>query len=263
MPNDLDAALEAARAGAAVVRDAFTSHHTVRMKGVVDPVTAVDDAAEAAVFEALSRLCPGDAVLGEESGGEGWDSERVWIVDPLDGTVNFIHGLPHVAVSVAVWERGSPIAGAVIDVVRGEEFTARAGQGTWLNGAPIRVTDRSDLGGSLIATGFPYDRRDRAAVYAEVVGAVLAEIQGLRRLGSAALDLAWTAAGRYDGYWEYGLGPWDAAAGLLLVEEAGGRVTDHLGDAYRLDTATIVATNGHIHDALSDLVATHLPEHLR
>ncbi len=263
MHPDLTAATEAARAGAAVVRDAFASQHAVRMKGVVDPVTAVDEAAEEAVFETLTRMCPGEAVLGEESGGEGWDAERVWIVDPLDGTVNFVHGLPHVAVSVAVWETGVPVAGVVIDVMSGEEFTASTGGGTWLDGNRIGVSEVADLGGSLVVTGFPYDRRERASAYGEVVGAVLAEVQGVRRLGSAALDFAWTAAGRYDGYWEYGLGPWDAAAGLLLVQEAGGRVTDHTGERYHLVTSTVVATNGKIHDALADLVAAHLPGHLR
>lgn len=263
MHPDVIAATEAARAGAEVVRAGFTSQHEIRMKGAVDPVTAVDDAAEKAIFETLARLCPGEDFLGEESGGEGWDSERVWIVDPLDGTVNFIHRLPHVAVSVAVWERGEPVAGAVIDVMGGAEFTARSGEGAWLDAAPMTVSAQVDLGSSLIATGFPYDRRQRADAYAATLGAVLAQVQGIRRVGSAALDLAWTAAGRYDGYWEYGLGPWDAAAGLLLVREAGGRVSDHRGLPYHLSTSTIVATNGHIHGALADLVAAHLPEHLR
>lgn len=233
------------------------------MKGVVDPVTAVDDAAEAAIFDALADLAPGDSVLGEESGGAGWDSERVWIVDPLDGTVNFVHGIPHFSVSVAVWEGGEPMAGAVIDVIRGEEFTAGKGEGTRLDGHPVSVARNREMGSSVIVTGFPYDRQGNADAYARVVGKVLEKVQGVRRLGSAALDLAWVACGRYDGYWEYGLGPWDAAAGMLLVEEAGGTVTDHEGRRYRLDARTIVAASPGIHRPLSATVSANLPDHLR
>ena len=233
------------------------------MKGVVDPVTAVDDAAEAAIFAAIEELAPGDSVLGEESGGSGWDSERVWIVDPLDGTVNFVHGIPHFSVSVAVWEDGEPRAGAVIDVMRGELFTAARGEGAWLNGKPMSVAAGREIGSAVIVTGFPYDRRGNAEAYARVVGKVLEQVQGVRRLGSAALDLAWVACGRYDGYWEYGLGPWDAAAGMLMVEEAGGTVTDHLGDRYRLDSRTIVAAAPAILGPLRETVAANLPDHLR
>ncbi|HEX2152597.1 MAG TPA: inositol monophosphatase family protein [Acidimicrobiia bacterium] len=263
MDFDLKMALEAARAGAGVVRDGFLSRPEVRMKGVVDPVTVVDDAAEEAIFEVLDRMAPGEDRLGEESGGAGWDSDRVWIVDPLDGTVNFVHGMPHISVSVGLWEAGNPKVGVVIDVMRGEEFSAVAGQGAQLDGEVISVSEQETFGDSLVVTGFPYDRRDRASAYAQTLGAVLAEVRGIRRLGSAALDLAWVASGRFDGYWEYGLGPWDAAAGLLLVEEAGGRVTDHSGGSYRLDSATITASNGLIHDRLSEVVRAHLPDHLR
>lgn len=255
--------LEVARAGAAVVRQGFETRPAVRMKGAVDPVTLTDEAAEAAIFAAIERLAPGESVLGEESGGSGWDSERVWIVDPLDGTVNFVHGLPHFSVSVAVWERGEPVAGAVVDVMRGEAFTARRSHGTRLDGRSVTVAAPASLQESLVVTGFPYDRQEHAAAYAATVGRVLERVQGIRRLGSAALDLAWVACGRYDGYWEYGLGPWDAAAGMLLVEEAGGRVTDLSGDRYRLDAGTIVAAPGPIHAELQDLVARHLPPHLR
>lgn len=261
--RDVEIALEVARTGAEVVHRGFETRPEVRMKGVVDPVTAVDDAAEAAIFAALANLAPGDSVLGEESGGSGWDSERVWIVDPLDGTVNFVHGIPHFSVSVAVWESGEPVAGAVIDVIRGEEFTAARGEGAWLGGKPISVAPASEMGAAVVVTGFPYDRQGNAEAYAHVVGKVLEQVQGVRRLGSAALDLAWLACGRYDGYWEYGLGPWDAAAGMLLVEEAGGSVTDHTGTRYRLDSLTIVAASPGIHGPLRETVADNLPDHLR
>lgn len=263
MDSDLKAALEAGRAGAEVVRAGFATHPEVRLKGDVDPVTVVDDESEVAIFEALDRVAPGEEVLGEESGGGGWDSERVWIVDPLDGTVNFVHGLPHVSVSVAVWENGSPTAGVVIDVMRQEEYGAARGHGAWLNEDRISVSTEDDMSSALVVTGFPYDRQHRPSAYATVVGAVLGEVQGVRRLGSAALDFAWLACGRFDGYWEYGLGPWDSAAGVLLVTEAGGLVTDHLGNEFRLDSKTVVATNGRIHDRLAAIVSDHLPEHLR
>lgn len=260
--RDTEIALEVARAGAEVVRRGFETRPEVRMKGVVDPVTAIDDAAEAAIFDAIERLAPGDAVLGEESGGSSWDSERVWIVDPLDGTVNFVHGIPHFSVSVAVWERGEPVAGAVIDVMHGEEFTAGRGEGTHLDGHPVSVSG-AELGGAVVVTGFPYDRQGHAEAYARVVGKVLERVQGVRRLGSAALDLAWVSCGRFDGYWEYGLGPWDAAAGMLLVEEAGGTVTDHDGARYRLDSRTIVAAAPAILGPLRETVAANLPDHFR
>ncbi|MFP3915515.1 MAG: inositol monophosphatase family protein [Actinomycetota bacterium] len=263
MQADAKVALEAARSGAAVVREGFLSGPDTRLKGSVNPVTAVDDRAEEAIFAALSRLCPGEKVLGEESGGAEWDADRVWIVDPLDGTVNFIHGMPHVSVSVAVWERGAPVAGVVIDVTRREEFTAAAGGSTRLNGETVSVSRQADASASLVVTGFPYDRQEHAHEYASTVGEVLSRVQGVRRLGSAALDFAWVACGRFDGYWEYELGPWDAAAGVLLVEGAGGRVTDHAGSGYDLGSRTVLATNGLIHEELSRLVTDHLPAHLR
>lgn len=263
MDPDRKVALEVAREGAAVVRDGFLTRPDVHMKGTVNPVTVVDDRAEQVIFEALDRLCPGEQVLGEESGGAGWDSDRVWIVDPLDGTVNFVHGMPHVSVSVAVWEEGTPKAGAVIDVIRNEEFSAAAGERAYLDGETMTVSAQGKLGESLIVTGFPYDRQDRASEYAAVLAAVMTRAQGVRRLGSAALDLAWVACGRFDGYWEYGLGPWDSAAGAVLVEAAGGRITDHAGGPYHLASPTVVATNGRIHDQLAGIVTDHLPTHLR
>lgn len=263
MSTDLDVAIDAARAGAEVVRSAFGSATEVRLKGDVDPVTAVDEAAERAIVAHLTEYRPDDLVLGEEAGGAAWDTGRVWVVDPLDGTINFLHSIPHVAVSVALWSDGRPAAGVVVDVMRSEVFSAAAGEGARLDGRPARVSSHGGMTGSVVATGFPYDRRSHAGSYSTALGAVLAEAQGVRRFGSAALDLAWVACGRYDAYWEYGLAPWDSAAGGLLVSEAGGRVTDHRSEPHRLDAPAIVASNGHIHDELARLVADHIPEHLR
>ncbi len=178
----------------------------------------------------------------------------MWILDPLDGTVNFIHRVPHVAVSVALWEDGRPVVGVVHDVSRGEVFAAARGRGATLGGHPIGVTDTTDLGSGLVATGFPYDRRSQADNLGATIGRVLKEVQGVRRFGSAALDLCWVAAGRYDAYWEYRLQPWDTAAGELIVEEAGGTVTDLTGAPYRPDAAGILASNGHLHERLRTVI---------
>ncbi|MDP8959560.1 MAG: inositol monophosphatase [Actinomycetota bacterium] len=259
--DDGQLAIQAARAGAEVVRAWMGRLEGADFKGEVDPVTEADRQAEAAILDLIGRHRPGDAILSEEVGSTG-SGDRQWIVDPLDGTVNFVHGVPHVAVSVGLFEAGTPAAGAVIDVFRQEEFLAAAGQGVWLDGRRQRVTERSRLGESLVATGFPYDRQQHATAYAAWLGSVLGRVRGVRRMGTAALDLAWVAVGRYDGYWEAGLGPWDGAAGLLLVREGGGVVTDQHGEPYQLGDRVVVASNGKIHDELRHLVAESLPQHL-
>jgi myo-inositol-1(or 4)-monophosphatase len=255
MNSDLDVALEAARAGAEVIRAAFGNAADPRFKtSAVDPVTETDKAAETAILDVIALRRPDDVTLSEESGGAGWNDGRVWIADPLDGTVNFIHGFPHVAVSVAIWDNGSPVAGAVIDVVRGEEFTAVSGGGAFLDGDPIGVSAQDELVRSLIVTGFPYDRRENADRYTRVFSRVLSNIQGIRRTGSAALDMCYVACGRFDGYWEYGLGAWDAAASLIAVTEAGGTWTGFEGVPYRLGSDGVVVTNGRIHSQLVSVV---------
>lgn len=257
MPSDLDVAREAAAAGADRVRAAFGAAGEPSFKtSSVDPVTETDRAAEAAVLDVIRRHRPDDATLGEESGGAGWDRGRVWITDPLDGTVNFIHGIPHVAVSVAVWEDGVPLAGVVADAIHPETFAAARGQGATLDGVTIRPSACRELGRALVGTGFPYDRRQRADVYGAVFTRVLSEVQGVRRTGSAALDMCYVACGRFDGYWEEGLAPWDAAAALLVNEEAGARHSAFGGGTYRLGTGGVVITNGLIHDSLSAVVGT-------
>ena len=262
--TDLDVAVEAAAAGAAVVMSGFGAAPGLRFKGDTDPVTEVDEAAEAAVLEVLAAARPADRVLSEErGGGPAHGPGRVWIVDPLDGTVNFVHGIPQVSVSVALWDDRAPRVGVVHDAIHGEVFTAVAGGGAALDGAPMAVTAEGRLDRALVGTGFPYDRREHAAGYAHTVGAVLARAQGVRRMGSAALDFAWVAAGRLGGYWEYGLKPWDSAAGVLLVTEAGGVVTGLDGEAFRLDSPGVVAAAPGLHRALLTVVAANLPDHLR
>ncbi len=264
--GDVWVALRAARAGADEVQAGSSTEFLTEMKGVVDPVTDVDNLAEDAIRNVITTHFPDDAVLGEEGGGEGWDQGRVWIVDPLDGTVNFVHGIPQYAVSVALWTDGHPAIGVVIDVPRNEEFVAVAGRGATLNDQPISVSATPDIGSSLLVTGFPYDRREHSRAYLEVVGSILEVAQGVRRLGSAALDLAWVACGRLDGYWEHGgthgIKPWDIAAGVLLVTEAGGTVTDESGAIDRLNVKALVATNGLIHEEVREIVASKMPGHL-
>lgn len=265
--GDVWVAVRAARAGAEVVAAGFETPIDTQLKSEVDPVTEIDREAESAIRAVIQGHFPADSILGEEQGGPIWDQGRVWIVDPLDGTVNFVHRVPQVAVSVALWEDGMPLVGVVVDVARGDEFVATVGEGATLNGEPIRVSETAILDSSLIVTGFPYDRRQYAADYLRVVEEVMLVTMGTRRLGAAALDLAWVACGRFDGYWEHGgpngLKPWDLAAGALLVTEAGGVLTDSAGHTNRLEAPAFVATNGKIHEHLREIVERTMPPHLR
>jgi myo-inositol-1(or 4)-monophosphatase len=256
-------ALKAARAGAAVVRQAFGTNLDTQFKGDANPVTDIDHAAEEHVLNVIHHHFPEDSVLAEERGGGAWETGRVWLVDPLDGTVNFIHAVPHVSVSVALWCDGNPAAAVVIDVMRGEELAASKGGGAFSGSNPITVSTQTALSHGLIATGFAYDRNIHGRAYAENMGHVLTRVQGIRRLGSSALDFGWVAAGRYEGYWEFGLQPWDAAAGILLVTEAGGTVTNHRGEPFRLGDSGVVASNGWIHDDLLAAVQIAPPDHVR
>ncbi len=251
--EDLTVAVQAAEAAAAVIADASGESRAARWKGDVDPVTVVDQQAEDAALGVIRTHRASDLILSEESGGADWKHGRVWIVDPLDGTVNFVHGVPQVATSVALWVDGRPEVGVVIDAGTGECFSARRGAGATLDGVPLQVSRTARLSLALIGTGFPYDRQVRADELAGRVARVLSRSLGIRRIGSAALDLCWVAAGRFDGYWEEGLKAWDAAAGRLIVEEAGGLVTGLDGEAHHLDGPGIVAANRLIH---AELVST-------
>lgn len=265
--GDVWVAVRAARAGADIVQTGFFQNLDTDMKSAVDPVTQIDRHAEEAIRSVIESHFPDDGILGEEEGGGDWRTGRVWIVDPLDGTVNFVHRVPHVAVSVALWDQGRPLVGVIIDVARNDEFVAIAGEGATRNGDPIHVSETATLGQSLVCTGFPYDRREHAAAYLRVVEAVLRNSQGTRRLGAAALDLAWVAAGLYDAYWEHGgsqgVKPWDVAAGMLLVTEAGGTHTNESGAVDQLEARAHVASNGKVHEELRSIVARTMPDHLQ
>lgn len=250
--DDLTLARAAAAAGADIVADWATRLQTTDYKGPVDPVTAADRESEAAILGLLAQHRPDDAVVAEEGSGRSGTSGRSWSIDPLDGTVNFVHGFPQVAVSVALQEGDRTTIGVVRDVFRGEEFVAELGGGAHLDGTAIGVSGRSELGRSLVSTGFPYDRDTRGPEYARIVGEMLTLVQGIRRGGSAALDLAWVACGRLDGHWEVSLGPWDVAAGLLLVTEAGG--TASAIDGGPATHRSIVAATPGVHEALRSAV---------
>lgn len=256
--NDAAVALAAAQAGASIVGPAFGQSHSVTFKGKVDPVTEIDLRAEQAILAILRTERPDDAVLAEERGGSRDLTGRHWIVDPLDGTVNFLHGIPQVSVAVALYEDGQPRVGVIVDPLRDETFVAEVGSGAWLNGEAIAVSTRP-LSDGVIATGFPYDRRDQGLRYAAILGAVLEEVRGIRRLGSAALDLAWVACGRLDGYWEFGLAPWDIAAAMVIVMEAGGVVTDHRGVPSTVLDSLYVAGGPLLQHELCSVLGAHLP----
>jgi myo-inositol-1(or 4)-monophosphatase len=219
-----------------------------------DLVTEVDHACERLIVEALRRERPGDAIVAEEGSGEDRPGARFrWVIDPLDGTVNFAHGYPRFCVSIGVEREGARHVGVVYDPILDEFFHAVRGAGAFVNGERIHVSEERELGRSLLATGFAYDPRGREQNLVHF-GAFMNRTRGLRRDGSAALDLSYVACGRLDGFWELHLHAWDVAAGFLLVEEAGGRVTDLAGNAPSRSGAETVASNGWIHDAMLEVL---------
>ena len=260
-----DVAREAARLAAAVHRKHLGSLDPADWgeKGKADFVTRVDREAEEAAVEHIRSRCPGHEVLAEESADLGdpasvrarFDAaEHLWVIDPLDGTTNFLHNYPAYAASVAVAREGRLVAGAVIDGFHGTEWWAWSGGGAWRNGDRIRVSEIERLDRTLIGTGFPFKILDRLPEYLAQMGVVLRRTSGIRRAGAAALDLCHVADGRFDGFWELGLAPWDIAAGTLIVREAGGVVTSTTGDEDVRAAGPIVAGNASIHLQLLELL---------
>lgn len=227
----------------------------VSVKGPGDFVSTADLKAERTLKNELSRARPGYSLLFEEGGAEaGSDPRHRWIVDPLDGTTNFLHGIPHFAISIALERDGEIVAGLVYDPTRDEMYSAEKGLGAYVNDRRLRVSARRRLGDALIATGMPFGDRGERATYLASLAAVMAATSGVRRIGAAALDLAYVAAGRYEGFWEFGLKPWDIAAGLLLVREAGGYVSDLSGGHAMMQSGDVLAANDHLHLALAALI---------
>lgn len=254
LEDRLTAALDAARTAGAILMKGLGEPHTVRTKSAAtDLLTEIDLEAEETLLDILRTRFPEDGFLAEESGGRA-GAEGTWIIDPLDGTTNFAHGIPFFSVSIAFADSSGVRLGVVFDPVRDELFQAALGQGALLNGQLIQVSETPDLNRSLLTTGFPYDVRTTEENNLENYAAFALRTQGVRRLGSAALDLAYVAAGRFDGYWELLSYPWDVAAGTLLVSEAGGTVsktTDReLPRFVGSDGVSVLATNGRIHSAM-------------
>ena len=250
MRDRLQLAVELARRAGGLLLDGAGRATQVRHKGAVDLVTEFDLKSEQFLVEGIRSAFPADAILSEEGSGSEGEGVR-WLVDPLDGTTNFAHGLPIFSISIACVRAEELLLGVIYDPTRKELFHTLAGAGAFLNEAPIRVSATTALDESLLVTGFPYDIRTNPDNNLSYFNTLAVRARAVRRLGSAALDLAYVAAGRLDGYWELRLNPWDWAAGVLLVRESGGRVTTFGRDEKVLDgDATLVATNGQIHDEL-------------
>jgi myo-inositol-1(or 4)-monophosphatase len=260
-PRELrDFAVELATAAGAILREGYGRAHAPERKGRIDLVTEYDRRSERLVLEGIRRRYPRHAVLAEESGAHAGgpadapDAVR-WVVDPLDGTTNFTHNYPFFSVSIAAEIGGRLAAGAVHDPVRGEMFAAATGHGATLDGRAIRVSDVARVDDALLVTGFPYDVREHPERSLPLFEAFLVRAQAIRRDGSAALNLAYLACGRFDGFWELSLSPWDMAAGALLVREAGGLVTGYDGGEFRLDGRQILATNATLHEEMRTIIA--------
>ena len=251
--------LQAARKAARTLKRDFgeVEHLQVSLKGPANFVSASDRRAEEILHEELSRARPGYGFLGEEGGRrEGADKTHTWIVDPLDGTTNFLHGIPQFAISIALEREHTIVAGLIYNPVTDELFTAERGHGAFCNERRMRVAARRNLADAVIGCGLPHRGRGGLAEFRNEFAAVQEQVAGLRRFGAAALDLAWVANGRLDGYWERNLSPWDMAAGLVMVREAGGLVNETGGGAYTLGTSTsILATNAGLREAMVEILA--------
>src|SRR5881392_2816451 len=241
-----NAALKAARA---LNRDfGEVEQLQVSVKGPGDFVSTADLRAERTIKAELTRARPGYALLFEEGGAsEGSDPHHRWIVDPLDGTTNFLHGIPHFAISIGLERDGEIVAGVIYEPIRDEMYWAEKGAGAYVNDRRLRVSARRQLGEAVIGTGMPFGDRIDEPTYMATLTAVMDATSGIRRMGSAALDLAYVAAGRFDGFWEFALSPWDIAAGILLVREAGGYVSDLSGGREMMTTGDVLAANDHLH----------------
>ncbi|MHB8054777.1 MAG: inositol monophosphatase family protein [Candidatus Aminicenantales bacterium] len=249
----LEAARGVAREAGEIHKRDFFRKGSVSFKGEIDLVTETDTASQDLIHDRLASLFPGHDFLAEEGLRNITGAEFRWVIDPLDGTTNFAHRFPWFCVSIALERRGTLVAGVIFNAISGELFSAETGGGAFLNDEPIRVSSIGDLGRGLVATGFPYDIRESRTNIA-IHDRVLLAAQAIRRCGSAALDLCYVACGRFEGFWELKLNPWDTAAGLVVLAEAGGRATDFLGRPADIYHPELCASNGLIHQALLDLL---------
>lgn len=259
----LNIAVRAARkAGNIIARSVdHVDRIAVDSKSKNDFVSEVDRSAEHEIISVIRQAYPDHAILGEETGEQGSNDFR-WVIDPLDGTTNFLHGFPHFAVSIAVQHKGRIEHAVVYDPMRQELFTASRGGGAMINDRRLRVAKRAGLDGALIGTGFPFRQHQNLELYLSTFREIFPQTAGIRRAGSAALDLAYVAAGRMDGFWEFGLNTWDMAAGVLLVQEAGGLVGDARGNHLYLETGNVVAGSPKVFKGLLQALHPHLPANM-
>ncbi|QJB34167.1 inositol monophosphatase [Chitinophaga oryzae] len=247
--------LKATEAGGKILQQYFNGVFEVSSKSTVnDLVTEADKKSEAVIIEVIRDTYPDHFILSEEVGAMETDSAYKWIIDPIDGTVNFANGIPICCVSIGVEKEGEMVLGAVYNPFMNELFVAEKGKGATLNDKPIHVSAKASVATSCLVTGFPYKWEESDRNPLQVLTSVIQQGIPVRRLGSAAIDLCWVACGRFDGFWEHHLQAWDSAAGYLMVEEAGGKVTDFSGDKYSPYQNDILATNGHIHSELRNLI---------
>jgi len=260
----VNVAVRAARAAGAIILRYMNRVDNLRIeeKASMDFASEVDRLAEAEITRELRRAYPDHAILAEEGGASG-KSDKVWVIDPLDGTHNYLRGFPHFCVSIGFRDHGDLVHAVVYDPLRDELFTASKGDGAFLNDRRMRVTKRENLQGALLATGYPYRQREHIDAQLAMTRALLSEAEDIRRTGSAALDLAYVAAGRLDGYFEIGLKPWDMAAGCLLVKEAGGTFCDFTGNGGMPDNGNLVAGNHHVTAGIVKAIGPQLTPALR
>jgi myo-inositol-1(or 4)-monophosphatase len=254
MKELLETAEAAARKAGRHIMKSMSNLGRVDEKGRADLVTNVDRGSEDIIIGEIRKKHPDHAILAEESGENSSTGSFRWVIDPIDGTTNFVHGYPFFCVSIAVQKKGDTVAAVVFDPFHDEMFSAIQGRGAFLNQEEVYVSLTPDLSGSLLATGFPYRTGEQWHYNMSLFKEFYSRTHGVRRDGAAALDLCYVAAGRFDGFWEYDLNPWDVAAGLLIVQEAGGRTTDFLGKTSSIHDKQILATNGKIHQAMLEVI---------
>jgi myo-inositol-1(or 4)-monophosphatase len=256
MQNMLQVATAAALKAGTVLQERYEEPHQIHHKGTIDLVTEADLSSEKVILHVLQQNQPGIKILSEESFAsyDTLPTEPVWIIDPLDGTTNFAHNFPWFAVSIALYDRGESHVGVIYNPMQQELFCATRAGGAWLNDQRIKVSEVFSLQNALVATGFPYDIQERSDAVLAMLKAVLTRAQGVRRPGAAALDLAYLACGRLDAFWEVGLKPWDTAAGYLLVEEAGGTLSNFTGSPFSPFTSELLASNTLLHKDLTALL---------
>lgn len=250
---ELSVARQAAQEAGRILKGRFGHAHRVMKKGDIDLVTEADLQSERTILDIISHHFPRDRIIAEEGGEQGQLPDRIWLIDPLDGTTNFTHNFPFFAVSIALEVEKKLVVGVVFNPATEEYFEAVKDKGAYLNDKPISVSQTERLGDSLLATGFPYDIHENPVMVLKRFESMVVRAQGIRRPGSAAIDLCYVATGIFDGFWEEGLKPWDTAAGILIVEEAGGRVSTFEGEPCSPFSKNIVATNAHIHDEMTPL----------